>query len=57
MNYNESEYRKWLMTKVLIECWTLRKCAKELGRNYLLVEADFEKFNETPNPITDTFPG
>ena len=57
MNYHKAEYRKWLMTKVLIECWTLRKCARELGRSYTLVEKDFEEFNEASNSVTDTFPG
>lgn len=52
------EYRHWLMTKVIIECWTLRKCAKVLGRNYTLVEQDFAKFNaETKDPFTDIFSG
>ena len=51
-------YKEWLMTKVLIECWTLRKCAKVLNRNYTLVEKDFEKFNaETKDPFTDIFSG
>ena len=56
--YVKDQYRHWLMTKVIIECWTLRKCAKVLGRNYTLVEQDFVKFNaETKDPFTDIFSG
>lgn len=57
MSNDKAEYRRWLMTKVLIECWTLRKCAKVLGRNYSLVESDFNEFNATKNTITDIHPG
>lgn len=44
MGYVEEYYRKWLLEKVLVECWTTKRCAKILGRSLEKVNADLKKF-------------
>ena len=46
MGYVEECYKKWLLKKVLEECWTTKKCAKELGRSLEKVNKDLKKFLE-----------
>ena len=42
-------YREWLLTKVLIECWTTNLCAKYLGRDPKTVSADLSQFLKDSN--------
>lgn len=44
MGYVDEYYRKWLLTKVLVECWSTLKCSKVLGRSLEQVNADLKKF-------------
>jgi hypothetical protein len=44
MGYIEDCYKKWLLDKVLCECWTTLRCAKVLGRSLEKVNADLKKF-------------
>jgi hypothetical protein len=44
MNYIEECYRKWLLEKVIIECWTTLKCARFLKRPLNKVESDLKRF-------------
>ena len=44
MGYIDDCYRKWLLEKVLVECWTTLKCAKVLGRSLEKVNEDLKKF-------------
>jgi hypothetical protein len=37
-------YQKWLLKMVLIECWTVQKCAKFIGRDPSIVQRDFDSF-------------
>ena len=37
-------YERWLMERVLIDCWTVAKCAKEIDCDVTIVQADFDKF-------------
>jgi hypothetical protein len=46
MGYIEECYRKWLLDKVLVECWTTLKCAKVLNRSLKRVNEDLKKFVE-----------
>jgi hypothetical protein len=43
-NYNNRQYRAWLLEKVIVECWTTNRCANYLNRDAKLVEADLDKF-------------
>lgn len=36
-------YRKWLLERVLIHGWTVKKCAAYLGRPYWKTQADFDR--------------
>ena len=44
MGYVETCYKKWLLDKVLVECWTTIRCAKILGRSLEQVNEDLKKF-------------
>jgi hypothetical protein len=44
MGYITEYYRKWLLDKVMIECWTTKKCAEYLGRSLEQVNRDLKKF-------------
>ena len=46
MGYVEESYRKWLLEKVLVECWSSLKCAKVLGRSVDKINEDLKKFVE-----------
>lgn len=46
MGYVEECYKKWLLEKVIIECWTTLKCAKVLGRSVEKINEDLKKFSE-----------
>lgn len=42
--YIACQYRAWLLKSVLIECWTVRKCAEFLDKPVEQVQRDFDKF-------------
>ena len=45
-DYIDCCYRQWLLNMIFIECWTVSKCAKELGRSIEDVQRDFDRFIE-----------
>lgn len=46
MGYVEECYRKWLLERVLVDCWSSLKCAKVLGRSVEKINEDLKKFIE-----------
>ena len=42
-------YKQWLLHSILIECWTVTKCAKDLGRSVEEVQKDFDNFIKEGN--------
>lgn len=46
INYISDCYRKWLLDKVICECWSTVKCANYLGRPHSKVLSDLNKFLE-----------
>lgn len=49
--YERGMYKRWLLDKVLIECWTTDRCAKMIKADPEEVRQDFEKFlREEPAP-------